>query len=222
MSPSLVALVAAIRCSLRTRAELEAEIFALRHQLAVLQQAAPKRLRLSRTDRLVWVLISRVWREWQGAVRIVKPATVVYRRLFAWHWRWRSRVARLGRPPITGDVRTLIRQMHHANPLWGAGLSTSTWRYQRQEDPTNVTLLALLQVHAAKRPRWGDRRLHTPVHGDGLRVNHKRVHRVYRAAALQVPRRRRKRRPRGERGPLPVPNGRRQRWSMDFVTDTLA
>jgi putative transposase len=102
------------------------------------------------------------------------------------------------------------------------GLSTSTWRYQRQEDPTNVTLLARLRAHAAKRPRWGYRRLHTLVAGDGLRVNHKRVHRIYRGAALQVPRRRRKRRVRGERVPLPLPSGRRQRWSMDFVTDTLA
>jgi putative transposase len=122
MRPSLVALLAAIRRSLRTRAELEAEILALRHQLAVLQQAAPKRLRLSGADRLVWVLLSRVWRGWRAAVKIVKPATVVYwhRRLFAWHWHWRSRAARLGRPPIAGDIRALIRQMHHANPLWGA------------------------------------------------------------------------------------------------------
>jgi len=52
------------------------------------------------------------------------------------------------------------------------GLSTSTWRYQPQEDPTNVKLLARLRVHAAKRPRWGYRRLHTLVEGDGLRVNH--------------------------------------------------
>src|SRR6516225_8734696 len=39
MRPRLVALLAATRSSLRTRAELDAEILALRHQLAVLQQA---------------------------------------------------------------------------------------------------------------------------------------------------------------------------------------
>jgi putative transposase len=88
-------------------------------------------------------------------------------------------------------------------------LSTATWRYQRREDPTNVTLLARLRVHAAKRPRFGYRRLHTLVKGEGLQVNHKRVHRLYRGAALQVPRRRRKRRLRGERVPLPMPSGRR-------------
>ena len=121
MRPSLIALLAAIRSSLRTRAELEAEIIALRHQLAVLQQAAPRRLRLSRADRLLWVLLSRVWCGWRSAVQIVKPATIVswHRRLFAWHWRRRSR-PHLGRPPIAADVRALIRQMHRANPIWGA------------------------------------------------------------------------------------------------------
>ena len=108
--------------SLRTRAELAAEILALRHQLAVLQQAAPRRLRLNRADRLLWVLLSRVWRGWRGAVQIVQPATVVawHRRLFAWQWRWRSTRSRLGRPPIGVDVRALIQKMHRANPLWGA------------------------------------------------------------------------------------------------------
>jgi len=65
----MTAVLAAIRSSLRTRAELELEILALRHQLAVLQQAAPRRLRLSRADRLLWVLLSRVWRGWRGAVQ---------------------------------------------------------------------------------------------------------------------------------------------------------
>src|SRR6516162_2673670 len=122
MRPSIKAFLAAIRFSLRTRAELEIEILALRHQLAVLQQAAPRRLRLSRADRLVWVLLSRVWRRWRNALQIVQPATVVawHRRLFAWQWRWRSMRKRLGRPPISVDIRALIRKMHHANPLWGA------------------------------------------------------------------------------------------------------
>ena len=55
-------------------------------------------------------------------MQIVQPATVVawHRRLFAWQWRWRSAQPRLGRPPIAGDVRALIRKRHRANPLWGA------------------------------------------------------------------------------------------------------
>src|SRR6516165_354430 len=122
MPPSIIALLAAIRSSLQTRAELEAEIVALRHQLAVLQQVAPRRLRLSRVDRVFWVLLSRVWSGWRGALQIVQPATVVswHRRLFAWQWRWRSAQPRLGRPPIAVDIRALIHKMRRANPLWGA------------------------------------------------------------------------------------------------------
>jgi putative transposase len=74
------------------------------------------------------------------------------------------------------------------------GLSTSTWRYARQPDPTNTHLLERLQAHAADRPRFGYRRLHTLIRREGLQVNHKRVYGVYCSAGLQVRRRRRQRR----------------------------
>ena len=102
------------------------------------------------------------------------------------------------------------------------GLSTATWRYQRQVDPTNTKLLERLQAHAGERPRFGYRRLHTLVGRDGLHVNHKRVYDVYRTAGLQVRRRHRKRLTRGQRVPLPMPSRRGERWSMDFMVDTLA
>ena len=102
------------------------------------------------------------------------------------------------------------------------GLSTATWRYQRRGRIDNRELLVRLQVHAAMRPRYGYRRLHTLIAREGLVANHKRVHRVYRDAGLQVRRRRRKRITRGERVPVPLPSGPRQRWSMDFMADTLA
>jgi putative transposase len=73
------------------------------------------------------------------------------------------------------------------------GLSIATWRYVRHPDPTTTQLLERLQAHAADRPRFGDRRLHTLVRRDGFQVNHKRVYGVYRGAGLQVRRQRRKR-----------------------------
>jgi putative transposase len=102
------------------------------------------------------------------------------------------------------------------------GLSTATWRYASRVNATNERLLARLHAHAALRARFGYRRLHVLVEREGLTVNHKRVYRVYRAAGLQVRRRRRKRLTRGERIPLPAPSQRRERWSMDFTLDTLA
>jgi hypothetical protein len=117
-----VAVVATLRSTTRSRLELAAEVFALRHQLAVLRQRAPARLRLGRVDRLVWVLLSRVWTGWRETVQIVSPDTVVawHRQGFALYWRWRSRPRGLGRPPISLETRALIRQMQQANPLWGA------------------------------------------------------------------------------------------------------
>jgi hypothetical protein len=117
-----VALLAALRFSIRSRLELEAEILALRHQLAVLQRQAPRRPRLGQTDRLVWVLLSRLSPHWRGAIRIVTPDTVVrwHRRGFALYWQWRSRPRRAGRPAVGADIRALILRMHAANPLWGA------------------------------------------------------------------------------------------------------
>jgi len=42
----------------RTRAEMQIEILALRHQLVVLQRRTNKRARLSTADRLFWVMLS--------------------------------------------------------------------------------------------------------------------------------------------------------------------
>ena len=122
MTALLVALLAAFRSSVRSRLELATEILALRHQLAVLQRQAPKRPRLDRVDRVLWVLLSRLWPNWRRAVRIVTPDTVVrwHRRGFARYWRWRSRPRRAGRPAVALAVRELIRKMQAANPLWGA------------------------------------------------------------------------------------------------------
>ena len=102
------------------------------------------------------------------------------------------------------------------------GLSTATWRYQRRGRIDNTELLARLQAHAAARPRYGYRRLHVLVAREGLHANHKRVRRVYCEAGLQVRRRRRKRLTRGERLPVARPQAPRERWSMDFMADTLA
>jgi putative transposase len=102
------------------------------------------------------------------------------------------------------------------------GLSTATWRYRRVPDPTAAALETALRSQAAARPRFGYRRLHTLLARTGWQVNHKRIYRLYRLAGLQVRRRRRKRRLAGDRVVLPTLTARRQRWSMDFMRDTLA
>jgi putative transposase len=105
----------------RSRATLQLEILALRHQLHVLERSHGRRLRLTRFDRLLWVWFSRVWSQWRGALVFVKPETVIswHRRGFRLFWAWKSR-HRMGRPTLDRDIRTLIREMVATNPLWGA------------------------------------------------------------------------------------------------------
>ena len=116
----LVSLLLTLRGCLRTRAALHSELLALRHQIHVLERSRPRRPRLTRTDRLLWVWISRVWNEWQAALVIVTPATVIawHRQGFRLFWTWKSR-RRVGRPAVPLAVRTLIRTMLEANPPLG-------------------------------------------------------------------------------------------------------
>jgi hypothetical protein len=106
---------------LKSRRRLEAEVVVLRHQLNVLRRAAPSKLRLASTDRLILVWLYRLFPSIIDAVAVVKPATVVrwHRGGFRLYWRWKSR-SRGGRPKIPGEIRRLIREMSLANVLWGA------------------------------------------------------------------------------------------------------
>ena len=56
-----------------SRAALQAEILALRHQLQVLERSSRgRRLRLRTADRIFWVWLSRLWTGWRSCVRIVQ------------------------------------------------------------------------------------------------------------------------------------------------------
>lgn len=98
------------------------------------------------------------------------------------------------------------------------GFARSTQRYRPTRD--DAELRAHLETLAILKPRWGYRRLHWLLVRGGDRVNRKRVQRVYREAGLHVRRRRRKR-VSTVRVPARVPQRPHERWSMDFMTDTL-
>ncbi len=72
---------------------MQFENLALRHQLAVLQRRTPNRPSLKSADRLLWVMLSRLWTQWRTALVIVKPETVIawHRKGFRLYWRWKSR-----------------------------------------------------------------------------------------------------------------------------------
>src|SRR5271157_3759696 len=116
-------IVSRLVCRFRSRAVVELENLALRHQLHVLRRQRPGRLRLFTLDRLFWVWLYRIWPRCLEAMVLVKPATVIqwHRQGFRLFWRWRSRS---GRPSVDREIRDLMRQMSCANPLWGAPGST--------------------------------------------------------------------------------------------------
>jgi putative transposase len=121
MNSVAYSLILMARSSFRSRARMEVEILALRHQLAVLQRPK-KRVSLGASDRLLWVILSRFWKQWRSALVTVKPETVIgwHRKGFRLYWRWKSRAGKCGRPRVSPETRELIRQMSTANPLWGA------------------------------------------------------------------------------------------------------
>jgi len=100
------------------------------------------------------------------------------------------------------------------------GVARSTVRYEsrRGDDPIREPLREL----AARRPRWGYRRLHVLLEREGMHCNHKRVYRIYHQEGLALRRRRRKKLRSMARVVMPTPDGPNERWSMDFVGDTLA
>ncbi len=105
----------------QTRQNLVLENLALRQQLAVLNHSA-KRPHLTPTDRMFWVVLSRIWSHWAKTLLIVQPKTVVrwHREGFRCYWAWKSRVQKPGRPSIDVTIQELIRNMSRTNPLWGA------------------------------------------------------------------------------------------------------
>jgi len=119
---SLAALLVALRSIFRSRLELQLENLALRQQIGVLQRSGRKRLQLRSGDRLFWVYLSRIWRDWRSTLVIVQPETVVawHRKGFRLFWTWRVRHGQPGRPVIAREVRDLIRRMCRENPTWGA------------------------------------------------------------------------------------------------------
>jgi hypothetical protein len=109
----ILSLFSSTRQAFQTRAALQAEILALRHQLLVLQRSSRgHRLRLSRADRFLWVWLARFWSAWRSALVIVKPETVIawHRKGFRLYWKWKSRHPE-GRPSVSLEVIELIHRM---------------------------------------------------------------------------------------------------------------
>lgn len=100
------------------------------------------------------------------------------------------------------------------------GMHPRTYRYVSRR-PDDTALRRRLRELAHERRRFGYRRLHTLLKREGIELNHKKLFRLYREERLTVRRRGGRKRALGTRAPMAIPQGRNQRWSLDFVSDAL-
>jgi putative transposase len=102
-----------------------------------------------------------------------------------------------------------------------ANMDRSTFQYEKTSGGDDV-LRERLRELAGERRRFGYRRLGILLDREGLGANHKKVYRIYSEEGLAVKRRRGRKRAIGTRRPMLLPYGPNQRWSLDFVSDTLS
>jgi putative transposase len=97
----------------------------------------------------------------------------------------------------------------------------STLHYRKRR-PDDEPIAKRMRELAAERPRWGWRRLKVLFRREGISIGYDRFLRIYRANALQV-RPRRKRKVNYVRGNVvPAVSRPNERWSIDFMHDRLA
>lgn len=101
------------------------------------------------------------------------------------------------------------------------GIDHSVLRY-RSKRPDDAPLRQRLRELAQQRRRFGYRRLGWLLVREGCRMNHKKLYRLYHEEKLMVRRRGGRKRALGTRAPMPLPERLNQRWSLDFIADTLS
>lgn len=72
---------------------------------------------------------------------------------------------------------------------------------------------------ASERRYFGYRRIGLMLEREGIRMNHKKLRRLYAEEGLAVKRRRGRKRATGTRGPLDRPDRPNERWLPDFLSD---
>jgi hypothetical protein len=124
----LPAVLEVLTSMFKTSAQLRLENLALRQQLTVLRRSAPKRLKLTRADRIFWVWLRRVWGDWKSVLMIVKADTVIawHRKGFRLFWTWRIHRGKPGRPKVPARDS---RSHPNAEPQQsGLGCAAYSWR----------------------------------------------------------------------------------------------
>ena len=96
-----------------------------------------------------------------------------------------------------------------------------TYRYRtkrRNDDDLRKNIINI----ANERRRFGYRRIHKMLIRKGIKVNHKKVYRIYKEENLKIRIKTRKRLKRDEINKLPIPQYANEQWAIDFMSDSLA
>ena len=100
-------------------------------------------------------------------------------------------------------------------------VSRCAYRYQAKRS-VDEPIAKELQQLAKRQPRWGCGKMSDYLRNQGHAWNHKRIRRVYRALALHLQRKPKKRLPARTAQMLVVPGQADQTWSLDFMSDSLS
>lgn len=102
---------------LRPSLAIRAENLVLRKQLAQYIERGLKPRSVNSVTRISLAVLTRLF-DWQNAVVIVRPRTIIRWHRAGWRLFWRCK-CKVGRPPIPAELWALIRRMSAENPVWG-------------------------------------------------------------------------------------------------------
>jgi putative transposase len=98
-------------------------------------------------------------------------------------------------------------------------MSRSSFCYQSIKDDS--VLYEKLMELSEQHPREGFWKSYFRLRNQGEKVNHKRLHRIYKKAGLPLRRKRKKRKIERVKQPIIIPENFTKSWSMDFMSDAL-
>jgi putative transposase len=101
-------------------------------------------------------------------------------------------------------------------------VARSALSYQGRKPAKDAPVMERMKALSAQYPRYGYRRIRIFLGRDGHRMSPGRAYRLWRAAGLQVPRKRPRKRISAARPRPQAPCGPNQVWSYDFVFDHCA
>jgi putative transposase len=118
---------------------------------------------------------------------------------------------------LVQDHRLPVRRACQVVRLSRAAYSRPPMSRARQDASVITALTAVVAEHG----RWGFWKCFDRLRLQGHTWNHKRVHRIYCALHLNLPRRTKRRVPHRLRRPLVAPPVLNQTWAIDFMADAL-